>query len=48
MLIGFSLDGEGGGDGEVDEPLLCHVFFALGSDAVNLVFEEPAADSVWL
>jgi hypothetical protein len=27
MLIGFSLDGEVGGDGEVDEPLLCHVLF---------------------
>lgn len=32
MLIGLSLDGKGGGDGEVDKPLLCHIFFALGGD----------------
>lgn len=45
MLIGFCLDGKGGGDGEVDKPLLCHIFFALGGDAVDLVFGEPVADS---
>ncbi len=40
------MDGEGGGGGEVDEPLRCYVFFALGEDAVDLTFGESAADGV--